>query len=51
MSFRFIGWELGAAFTLADALGVDRLALAEILPQIEQVAMSKMNQQVSDGPA
>lgn len=46
-SARFLGWDLSAAFALSDALGIDRLAVAELLPAIEQVAMSKINEQVA----
>lgn len=44
-SVRFVGWEMGAAIALGDALGVPRLAVAELLPEIEAVAMAKMNEQ------
>ncbi|MGR3599192.1 MAG: DUF7697 family protein [Heliomarina sp.] len=37
---------MNAAFSLADALGIDRMAVAEFLPEIETVAMAKMNEKV-----
>jgi len=30
-----LGWDMGAALALAEALGVDTLAAAELLPTIE----------------
>lgn len=41
---RFIGWDMNVAFSLGDALGVSRLAIAELLPDLEAVAMAKMNE-------
>lgn len=43
---------MAAAFALGDALGVDRMAMAVFLPEIEAVALRKMNEQLgaeSDG--
>lgn len=48
MTARFLGWDLGAAFALGDALGFCRLSIAELLPEIEAVVMQKMNEQVPD---
>lgn len=45
MNIWFIGWDMNAAFSMADALGIDRMAVAEFLPDIETVAMAKMNEQ------
>lgn len=42
-----VGWDLTAALALADALGVDRLVAAEILPAIEAVVVAKLNEQVA----
>ena len=44
---RVIGWDFNAAFALGDALGIDRLAIAELLPEVEAVAMRKMNEQAA----
>jgi hypothetical protein len=41
-----IGWDMGAALSLASALGVCRVATAEILPEIEAVMVRKLNEQV-----
>ena len=44
MSVQVIGWDFSAAFGLADALGIDRLAVAEFLPALEAIAVHHMNQ-------
>ncbi len=41
-----IGWDLGAALSLASALGVCPTATAELLPAIEAVMVRKINQQM-----
>ena len=41
---RAIGYDFVAAFQLASALGICRVAVAEFLPAIEVVAVSKMNE-------
>lgn len=41
-----LGWDMAAALALADALGVDRRAAAELLPEIEAVMARKLNEQV-----
>ncbi|WP_170297796.1 DUF7697 family protein [Paracoccus litorisediminis] len=48
MTVRCLGWDMSAAFALADALGVDRMAVALFLPEIEQVAMRQLNDQVAN---
>nr|WP_233417303.1 hypothetical protein [Halovulum marinum] len=47
-----IGWDMSAAFALGDALGVPPLAMAELLPVIEAVMVTKLNEDLSanDGP-
>lgn len=42
---RAVGWDMTAALALGDALGVDKTAVAMLLPDIEQVAFSVINQQ------
>lgn len=39
-----VGVDILAAFALADALAIDRLAVAELLPEIEAVAIPAMNE-------
>lgn len=40
-----IGWDFGAALTLASALGIDPPPVAEILPSIEAVMVRTLNEQ------
>ena len=46
-----IGWDMSAALALGDALGVPPLVMAELLPVIEAVMVSSLNEQMdhSDG--
>ncbi|GAB4227801.1 MAG: hypothetical protein Kow0032_07300 [Methyloligellaceae bacterium] len=39
-----LGWDFGAAFALVNALGVNPLIAAEILPEIEAVAVRAINE-------
>ncbi len=41
-----IGWDMGAALALASALGICRMAVAELLPAIEAVMVRKINEQM-----
>ena len=41
-----IGWDLSAALSLGDALGVPPLAMAELLPVIEAAMVAKLNEQM-----
>ena len=43
-----IGWDLGAALALAQALGIAPLVAAELLPEIEAVMVQKLNEAVGD---
>jgi hypothetical protein len=42
---------MGAAFALAQALGVNTLILAELLPEIEAVMVRKLNEQMAEPQA
>ena len=44
-----LGWDMGAALTMAQALGIDALIAAELLPEIEAVMVRKLNEQIGDG--
>jgi hypothetical protein len=46
-----IGWDMGAAMQMADALGYCRFAVAEILPVLEAIRVKKFNEVLerSDG--
>ena len=41
-----IGWDLGAALALANALGIPPAATAELLPVIEAVMVEKLNERM-----
>ena len=41
-----LGWDITAALAMAEALGVDRRAAAELLPVIEAVMARYLNQQM-----
>ena len=41
-----IGWDMGAALSLATALGVCWVAAAETLPAIEAIMVRKLNEQM-----
>jgi hypothetical protein len=44
-----LGWDMGAALALAQALGIDALIAAELLPEIEAVMVRKVNEQMAEG--
>ena len=48
---RLMGWDMTAALALGEALGVDRAAVAMLLPEIEQVTVEAVNSSLpqSDG--
>ena len=41
-----LGWDIGAALAMAQALGIDTLIAAELLPEIEAVMVRKLNEQM-----
>jgi hypothetical protein len=41
-----IGWDMTAALALGTALGVPPLAMAELMPVIEAVMVTKLNEQM-----
>ncbi|MGF6862696.1 hypothetical protein ABIE69_003286 [Rhodobacteraceae bacterium MBR-64] len=41
-----LGWDMGAALALAQALGIAPLIAAELLPEIEAVMVRKLNEQM-----
>ena len=41
-----LGWDMGAALAMAQALGVNTLIAAELLPEIEAVMVRKVNEQM-----
>lgn len=44
-----IGWDMGAALALGQALGVNPVIAAELLPEIEAVMVRKLNEQLRSG--
>jgi hypothetical protein len=44
-----VGWDLGAALALGQALGLSPLILAELLPPIEAVMVRKINETLQAG--
>jgi len=43
-----LGWDMGAALAMAQALGVNTLITAELLPEIEAVMVRKLNEQIGE---
>ena len=43
-----IGWDMGAALSLASALGINALIAAELLPEIEAMIVHKLNEQMEE---
>ena len=41
-----VGWDMTAALAMAAALGVSRLAAAEMLPALEAAAVTAINKQI-----
>ena len=44
-----LGWDMGAALAMANALRIDPLIAAELLPEIEAVMVRKLNEQMEGG--
>lgn len=42
-----LGWDLGAALALARGLGVNPLVAAELLPEIEAIAVAAANEELT----
>lgn len=43
-----LGWDMGAALAMAQALSVNTLIAAELLPEIEAVMVRKLNEQIGE---
>ena len=41
-----IGWDMGAALSLATALGIAPMVAAELLPEMEAVMVRRLNEAV-----
>ena len=42
------GWDMGAVLALAQALGIDALIAAELLPEMEAVMVRKLNEAIGE---
>lgn len=42
-----IGWDMSAAMALARALGVNPMAAAELLPELEAVMVRRINEKIA----
>jgi len=43
-----LGWDMGAAFALAQALGLNPMVVAELLPELEAVMVRRINEKIGD---
>ena len=43
-----VGWDMGAALSLAKALGVNPMVVAELLPELEAVMVRRINEKIGD---
>jgi hypothetical protein len=41
-----IGWDMSAALALANALGVNPMVAAELLPELEAVMIRRINEKI-----
>ncbi len=44
-----IGWDMAAALALARALGISCVVAAELLPSLEAVMVTKLNERFASG--
>jgi hypothetical protein len=42
-----LGWDMGAAFALAQALGLNTMVVAELLPELEAVMVRRINEKIT----
>ena len=43
-----LGWHMGSAMALAQALGLNPMVVAELLPELEAVMVRRMNEKIGD---
>ena len=43
-----LGWDMGSAFALAHALGLNLMVAAELLPDLEAVMVRRINEKIGD---
>lgn len=41
-----LGWDMGSAFALAHALGLNPMVVAELLPELEAVMVRRINEKI-----
>ena len=42
-----IGWDMGAALALGQALGLNSMVVAELLPELEAVMVRRINEKIA----
>ena len=43
-----LGWDMGAALALGQALGLNLMVAAELLPELEAVMVRRINEKIGD---
>ncbi|WP_426034199.1 DUF7697 family protein [Cypionkella sp. TWP1-2-1b2] len=43
-----LGWDMGSAFALAHALGLNPMVVAELLPELEAVMVRRINEKIGE---
>ena len=43
-----LGWDMGAALALGQALGLNLMVVAELLPELEAVMVRSINEKIGD---
>jgi hypothetical protein len=43
-----LGWDMGSAMALAQALGLNPMVVAELLPELEAVMVRRMYEKIGD---
>ena len=42
-----LGWDMGAALALSEALGMNPMVVAELLPELEAVMVRRINEKIA----
>ena len=43
-----LGWNMGSAMALAQALGLNPMVVAELLPELEAVMVRRINEKIGE---
>ena len=43
-----LGWDMGSAMALSQALGLNTMVVAELLPELEAVMVRRINEKIGD---